>query len=93
MRPPNKYAGKAASPARQSGGHWEAATVRLFGLAKKAMRHKVIATRLAAEGLPLPVPLDAVVRNLRPMPLALDTGTAWRCGLPLAAMLTTRSRL
>jgi hypothetical protein len=47
-------------------------------LAKKAMRHKVIATRLAAEGLPLPVPLDAVVRNLRPMPLALDTGTAWK---------------
>ena len=47
-------------------------------LAKKAMRHKVIATRLAAEGLPLPVPLDAVVRDLRPMPLALDTGTAWK---------------
>ena len=47
-------------------------------LAKKAMRHKVIATRLAAEGLLLPVPLDAVVRNLRPMPLALDTGTAWK---------------
>ena len=47
-------------------------------LAKKAMRHKVIATRLAAEGLPLPVPLDAVVRDHRPMPLALDTGTAWK---------------
>ena len=47
-------------------------------LAKKAMRPKVIATRLAAEGLPLPVPLDAVLRGHRPMPLALDTGTAWK---------------
>ena len=42
------------------------------------MRHKVIATRLAAEGLPLPVPLDAVLGGRRPMPLALDTGTAWK---------------
>ena len=47
-------------------------------LAKKAMRPKVIATRLAAEGLPLPAPLDAVLRGHRPKPLSLDTGTAWK---------------
>ena len=46
--------------------------------AKQAMRPKVIASRLAAAGLPLPAPPDAVLRGHRPMPLALDTGTAWK---------------
>ena len=49
-----------------------------------------MAQALAAEGLPLPVPLDAVLRGDRPMPLALDTGTAWKvwaaaCGARPAA--------
>ena len=42
------------------------------------MRPKVIATRLAAEGMPLPAPLDVVLRGQRPKPLSLDTGTAWK---------------